>query len=59
LQQRLATGAPGADAEDVLGRRVQVNDKQAVVKQDDARTQAVENAAGVGLERAVAVAAVA
>ena len=54
LQQRLAAGAPTADAKNVLGGRVQVKDKQTVVKQDDAGRQAVEDVAGVGVERSAA-----
>ena len=54
LQQGFATGAAAADAEHVLGSRVQINDKQAVIEQDDAGTQAVEDAGGMFVQRSVA-----
>lgn len=44
-----------ADAENVLGGRVQADDQQARVKQDDARTQAVEYALGFVVEGAAVV----
>ena len=35
-QQRLAAGATLADAEDVLGGRIQADDEEVAVEQDDA-----------------------
>lgn len=43
-QQRLATCTPRADAENIFCRWVKPDDKQATVQQNDAATQAVENA---------------
>jgi hypothetical protein len=54
LQQGSAARPVAADAKNVLGRRVEVGDKQIVVQQNDAGVQAVENFAGVGAEWAVA-----
>ena len=54
LQQRLPMRTSAADAEDVLGRGIEVGNKEIVVQQDDARVQAVEYAACVSAERAVA-----
>lgn len=58
-QQRLAACTLTADAKNILSGRVEVNDKQAFVKQDDAGRQAVEDVAGVGVERSAARAVVA
>ena len=43
-QQRFAACALHADAEDVFASRVEVDDQQVVVDEDDARTEAVKNA---------------
>ena len=53
-QQRLAARAGAADAQNVLGRRVQVDNEQIVIQQDDARSQAVDDLAGIAAERSVA-----
>ena len=45
LQQRLAACAPAADTKNVFCGRVQVNDEQMLIQQDDAGAQAVENVA--------------
>jgi hypothetical protein len=42
-QQRLAACALHADAEDILRRRVEISDQQAVINEDNARAQAIEN----------------
>jgi hypothetical protein len=55
-QQRLAARALLADAEDVLGGGVEVDDQQAVVDENDACAQAVENAFGIVRWRATVVA---
>jgi hypothetical protein len=54
LQQGFSACAVAADAENVLGRRVEVGNEQIVVQQDDACVQAVENLACVVVERAAA-----
>lgn len=46
LQQGLAARACLADAEDVLGCRIERNDQQVDVEQNDAGTQVIENMAG-------------
>ena len=46
-QQRLAASADLADTEDVLGGRIETDDEQVLVKQNDARTQAVEYVARI------------
>ena len=43
LQQRLAARALRADTKDVFCCRIQVDDEQMLVQQDDARAQAVQN----------------
>jgi hypothetical protein len=43
LQQRLAPSALPADTKYVFCCRVQVNNEQMLVQQDDARAQAIEN----------------
>jgi hypothetical protein len=53
-QQGLAARAGAADAENVLGRRVQVDDKKVFVQQDDAGTQAVDDLTGIAAQRPVA-----
>ena len=45
-QQGFAARAMVADAENVLGSRVQAQDKQIVVEQDYARTQAIKDSSG-------------
>jgi hypothetical protein len=45
LQQRLAAGALTANAEDVFSRRIQVDDQQVLIQEDDARIQAIEDIA--------------
>jgi len=45
LQQRLAVCAPAADTKNVFRCRVQADDEQVLVQQDDARIQAIENVA--------------
>ncbi len=55
LQQRLAASPLLADAQDVLRRRIQRDDQEAVVEQDDARAQAVEDVCGVTQQRAAVV----
>jgi len=47
LQQRLAVRSCTADSEEIFCGGVHVDNQQAVVKQDDARAQAVQNVAGV------------
>ena len=49
-QQRLPPRACATDAEHVFGGRVQVNDQEVVIEQDNARGQAVQNANGVFLQ---------
>ena len=46
-QQRLAAGPLCADAENVFGRRVEVEYQKALINKYDARTQAVENTFGI------------
>jgi len=53
-QQRPTAGAFFADAEDVLSGRVKANDQQAIIQQDNARIQAVEDTFGVVVKGAVA-----
>jgi hypothetical protein len=53
-QQRLATRPRTADAENIFGGRVQVDDEKIVVEQDDTRTQAVDDSGGVAAEWSVA-----
>jgi hypothetical protein len=50
----LAACAPAADAQNVFRCRVQVNDEQMLIQQDDACAQAVEDVAGVAVQWAVA-----
>lgn len=50
-QQRFAARAPRADAQDVFRRRIQANDKQVRVEQDDARTQVTENLSRVVVKK--------
>ena len=57
LQQGFAAGAAAADSEDVLGGRVQVDDEQVVIEQDDPGAQAVDYVRGVFVQRSVAGAA--
>jgi hypothetical protein len=52
-QQRFAARARATDTQDVLGRRVQVDDEEVFVQQDDARTQAVDDLTGVAAQRSV------
>ncbi len=52
-QQRLAPGARTTDAEDVFGGRVEVDDQQVFVEENDARVEAVENEAGIFVKRSV------
>ena len=59
LQQRLARGALATDAKNIFGGRIEVDDEKVLVEQYDARTETVENAAGVVLQRSVAGIAVA
>jgi hypothetical protein len=54
-QQRLSAGAPLADPEDVLGGRVEANNEQVAIEQDDARAQAVEDAARITTSGATVV----
>jgi hypothetical protein len=56
-QQRFAARARTTDAEDVFGRGVQVDDVKAVIEQDNAGAEAVDNPGGVPAERSVAGAA--
>ena len=56
-QQGLASRARTADAEYVFSGRVQVDDEQMLIQQDDARVQAVEDTAGVVVQRPVSGAA--
>ena len=51
-QQRLAARTLQADAEDVLRRRIEIDDQQAVVDENDARAKAVENSLGIVCRRA-------
>jgi hypothetical protein len=53
LQQRFAASTAAADAEHILGGRIQVDDEQVVIEQDDAGTQAVEYVRGVFVQRPV------
>ena len=46
-QQGLAARALHTDAEDVLGSRIQVDNEEIVVNEDDARAEAVENSFGI------------
>ena len=57
-QQRRAARPLRADAEDVFCGRIQADDQQVGVEQDDARAQAVENFLCVAVERAVVTGAV-
>jgi LPS O-antigen subunit length determinant protein (WzzB/FepE family) len=50
----LASCAPAADPEDVLGGGIEVDNQEAVIKQDDARIQAVQYAVCFAAKRAVA-----
>jgi hypothetical protein len=52
-QQRLAARTFAADTENVFCGRIQINNEQVFVQQDDAGIQAVENGAGVAMEWAV------
>ena len=54
-QQRLATRAPLADAENVLRGRIQADDEQVLVEQNDARAQAVEYVRGFSVDGPVVV----
>ena len=56
-QQRFSPCARATDAEDVLRRRVQVDDEQVVVQQDDPGAEIIEDPAGIAAERSVAGAA--
>jgi hypothetical protein len=51
-QQGLAARALQADAEDVLGRGIEIDDQQAVVDKNDARAKAVENSLWIVCRRA-------
>jgi hypothetical protein len=42
-----------ADTEDVLRRRIKVEDQKALINKDDARAKAVENTFGVWVARSV------
>jgi hypothetical protein len=53
-EQRFTFRAVFADAEDVLGRRVEANDKKGAVEQNDACAEAVENLFRVFVEFAAA-----
>ena len=55
LQQRFAVCALLTDAEDILGGRVQANDQQVVVQQDDAGAQTFENSPGIATEGSVVI----
>ena len=52
-KKRLPTRSRPADAEHVFSGRIQVENEQVVVEQDNARAQAVEDIAGVVLKRSV------
>ena len=54
LQERLAARTFATDAEYVFGGRVQVDNQQTVIEQDDARGKTVEDVAGVLLQWSVA-----
>jgi len=49
--------APAANAENVFGGGIEVDNQDAVVQQDDARVQAVEYAVCIRAKRAIARAA--
>ena len=53
LQQGLVTRPGTTDPEDVFGGRVEVDDQQVVVEQNDARAQGVEDVAGIVAEGSV------
>ena len=52
-QQRLALSACLADSEDVFGGRIQADDQEVLVEQDNARAKAVEYVSGVVTMRSV------
>ncbi len=54
LQERLAAGAFTTDSQHVFRGGVQIGDQKAVIEQNDARGNAVENAAGEFLQRSAA-----
>jgi hypothetical protein len=48
-QQRLAAGALFAYAENVFGRRIEVEYQEALIDKNDARAKAVENSFWIGV----------
>jgi len=52
-QQRFTARPALADAEDVFGRRVQADDEQVTIEEDDAGTEAVEDIGGFARQCAI------
>lgn len=54
FQKRFAMGTRFADAQDIFCSRVEPDDQQRLIEQNDTRTQAVEDLSGMVVERAAA-----